>query len=114
MKPTQIQASHSQATLKIEWSPGETCELSFVNLRAACPCAECRGTHGATEGKPVTDGLELTLRSDQATQLDSIKPVGNYAIQISWKDGHSYGIYSWDYLRELCRSKKHRDNGDSS
>jgi DUF971 family protein len=114
MKPKNIKASRSRAVLTIEWFSEESCDLSFADLRAACPCAECRGTHGATKEKSVANGLELTLRSDQATQLESIKPVGNYAIQISWKDGHTHGIYSWDYLYDLCEKRKHRDNGDSS
>lgn len=113
MKPIQIKASRSKAILTIEWSSDSSCELSFADLRTACPCADCRGTHGATGDEPVTDGLELSLRSDQATQLDSIRRVGNYAIQISWKDGHTHGIYSWEYLRELCKRRKFQDDGDS-
>ncbi|TFH37899.1 MAG: DUF971 domain-containing protein [Anaerolineales bacterium] len=113
MKPINMKASRRRAVLTIEWSRLSSCDLSFADLRAACPCAECRGTHGATKAKPLTDGLELTIRSDNASQLESITPVGNYAIQISWKDGHSHGIYSWDYLRELCETRKHRDNGES-
>jgi DUF971 family protein len=114
MKPSNIKASRSRATLTIEWSPEYSCDLSFSDLRAACPCADCRGTHGATKDEPLTDGLELSLRSNQATQLEGIEQVGNYAIQISWKDGHTHGIYSWDYLQELCEKRKHWDNGDSS
>lgn len=114
MKPINIKASRSRAVLAIEWSRDETCELAFVDIRAACPCADCRGTHGATKAKPLLDSLELTVRSDQATQLEGITPVGNYAIQISWKDGHSHGIYSWDYLRGLCQAREHPDQGESS
>jgi DUF971 family protein len=102
MKPKSIHASRSKAILSIEWPTGKICEIPFVDLRAACPCADCRGTHGATEDELLSDGLELSLRSNEATQLDEIKSVGNYAIQISWKDGHTHGIYSWDYLDKLC------------
>ena len=102
MKPNSLHASRSTAILTIEWISGEICEISFVDLRAACPCADCRGTHGATNGELLSEGLELSLRSNEATQLDEIKSVGNYAIQISWKDGHTHGIYSWDYLQTLC------------
>jgi DUF971 family protein len=38
-----------------------------------------------------------------APKMVNIEPVGNYAIRIVWNDGHSAGIYSWDYLRSLCR-----------
>ena len=111
MKPTHIQASRSKALLTIEWSDGRACHLSFSDLRAACPCAECRGTHGATMDQSLSDDLELTLRSDQATVLESIDSVGNYAIQISWKDGHTHGIYSWEYLDELCQESASRKKG---
>ena len=112
MKPINLKASRSRATLTIEWSHDDSCELSFADLRAACPCADCRGTHGATKVEASSDELELTIRSDQATQLDGIKAVGNYAIQISWKDGHTHGIYSWDYLQELCERSDDRDARD--
>ena len=46
--------------------------------------------------------MEIPLQPIQSAELDSLEQVGNYALQINWKDGHSYGIYSWDYLRELC------------
>lgn len=114
MKPINIKASRSKASVTIEWPSGSSCELSFSDLRAACPCADCRGTHGATKDEPLSDGLELTLRSDQATQLEGIQAVGNYAIQISWKDGHTHGIYSWDYLEELCRQQRQRGSRESS
>jgi len=113
MKPINLKASRSRAVLTIKWTQDEFCDLPFAEIRAACPCAECRGTHGATKDEPLTTNLELTLRSDQETQLEGITPVGNYAVQISWKDGHSHGIYSWEYLRELCQARKHRDNGES-
>lgn len=113
MKPINVSASRSKAVMQIEWTSGDFCELSFSDLRAACPCADCRGTHTATKFEPLSDGLELTLRSDQATKLESITPVGNYAIQISWKDGHTHGIYSWDYLLDLCHQQEQRKTGDA-
>jgi DUF971 family protein len=114
MNPINLKASRTRAVLTIEWSQEQSCELTFADLRAACPCAECRGTHGATKDEPISNSLELSLRSDQAIQLDGITQVGNYAVQISWKDGHGHGIYSWDYLRDLCRTRKQRDNGEPS
>ena len=40
-------------------------------------------------------------------QLERVDSVGNYAIQLAWKDGHSFGIYTWEYLRELCPCGEH-------
>jgi DUF971 family protein len=45
--------------------------------------------------------LELPLVGHQSDELVRIDQVGNYAIQLHWSDGHSYGIYSWEYLKEL-------------
>jgi DUF971 family protein len=46
--------------------------------------------------------LEIPLVNKASTELDRVEKVGNYAIQLFWKDGHSFGIYTWHYLRELC------------
>jgi DUF971 family protein len=35
-----------------------------------------------------------------------VKPVGKYALSFTWNDGHASGIYSWDYLRELCQCEE--------
>ena len=101
-KPKKISASHSQGVLSIEWDDGHFSVYPFAGLRAACPCAECRGGH-ANMGQPGSaDLLEIPLQPVQSAELEKLEKVGNYALQITWKDGHSFGIYSWDYLRELC------------
>jgi DUF971 family protein len=46
--------------------------------------------------------LELPLLDRTAASLEGMEIVGNYALQLIWADGHSYGIYSWEYLRQLC------------
>jgi DUF971 family protein len=45
--------------------------------------------------------LEIPLEVGKSDKLERVDLVGNYAIQLVWKDGHSYGIYSWEYLRDL-------------
>jgi DUF971 family protein len=52
--------------------------------------------------------LEVPLQQGQSAELERVETVGNYALQPVWKDGHSYGIYSWDYLRELCPCPLHK------
>lgn len=83
----------------LEWDDGHHSELPLAGLRAACPCAECRGGH-ATPGSP--DMLLLPLSSAQSPELESLEIIGNYALMLIWADGHSYGIYSWELLRQLC------------
>jgi DUF971 family protein len=101
-RPTHIAVSHSQGVLVIDWDDDRRCEYPFATLRAACPCAECRGDHPELSGMSSSDDLEIPLQSVQASQLERIEVVGNYALQLVWADGHSFGIYPWDYLQALC------------
>jgi DUF971 family protein len=62
-------------------------------LRVHSPSAEVRG-HGA--------GQETLQTGKKNVAISEIKPVGNYALQLCFDDGHDTGIFSWDYLRDLC------------
>ena len=102
MKPTAITADRSKAILTIAWDDGRSTEYSFRELAAACPCEVCN----AERGKLADQGLDPAAAfQPQSSDLLSIEPVGAYAINIAWKDGCRYGIYSWDYLLELDRHK---------
>ena len=101
-RPKRIAISQSKSQLSIEWEDGEICEFPLVGLRAACPCAECRGGH-ENMGKPGSpEMLEIPIINKASSELDRVEQVGNYAIQLFWKDGHSFGIYTWQFLKELC------------
>jgi DUF971 family protein len=71
--------------------------LPLPMLRRACPCAACQGEPDAL-GRVVRPKVDL---KDTSFQLRQITPVGSYALQLFWQDGHSTGIYSLSYLREL-------------
>jgi DUF971 family protein len=101
-RPRHISVSNSQGVLVILWDDDRRCEYSFALLRAACPCAECRASRPDQNSTNVSGELEIPLQSVQVNKLDRVEEVGNYALQLIWKDGHSFGIYSWDYLRGLC------------
>ena len=84
-----------RGALAVTWPGGERVELAAAALRDACPCAGC-----------VEEGTGRKL-IDPATIPADIRPVelhgvGHYAIQITWSDGHSTGIYSWPVLRRAC------------
>lgn len=83
--------------LRIEWPDGHQSSLPFDRLRRLCPCASCR----EESGRPST--LRI-LPSDPSTaaRIVRIDPVGRYAVQFTWGDGHNTGIYSWEYLRAHC------------
>jgi DUF971 family protein len=91
--------------LEIDWKDGHCSRWGFVWLRNACPCATCHEEREAAgrapgEAKEQTAGL-LPMYVAPA-RPESASPVGNYAISFKWNDGHSTGIYSWDYLRRHC------------
>ncbi|MEE9216102.1 MAG: DUF971 domain-containing protein [Anaerolineales bacterium] len=101
-RPSKISASRSQGLLIIEWEDGHHSEYPLAGLRAACPCAECRGGHEGMGKSGNPDMLEIPLAPAGSIELNSMEGVGNYALQLVWKDGHAYGIYTWEYLRQLC------------
>lgn len=81
--------------IQILWPGGPEVTIPPIRLRDSCPCAGCveEGT-----GRKILDAA--TIPAD--VRPLQILPVGNYAIQIYWSDGHSTGIYTWQALREAC------------
>jgi DUF971 family protein len=82
-----------EGAIRIVWPGGPEVTIPAVRLRDLCPCAGCveEGT-----GKKILD--PATIPAD--IRPEQIAAVGNYAIQITWSDGHSTGIYSWQTLRD--------------
>lgn len=89
--------------MRIIWNDGTTCLYPLDHLREACPCVQCRGGH-AFMGAAYDPTDLLTLTPKRSYRLETVVPVGSYAIQPVWDDGHSTGIYTWDFLRKLCPS----------
>src|SRR4051812_35371395 len=96
MRPRDIQAIGNQ--LAIKWDEGEETFIPLEQLRRACPCAGCKGETDIMGH--LYKGPETSL-TPAAFQLVRITNVGGYAIQPAWADGHSTGLYSFDYLRHL-------------
>jgi DUF971 family protein len=92
--PTRIVVHQQSRVLELEYEDGQSHRLSFEFLRVNSPSAEVRG-HG-----PGQEVLQVGKRDVGIERLD---PVGNYAIQPRFTDGHATGIYSWDYLHRLAR-----------
>jgi DUF971 family protein len=108
IRPDSIHVSRSQKLMVIHWSDGHHSEYPLSQLRHACPCAECRNKEGPDESTLSGDDLGLRIISTDSVQVEQLNTVGNYALQVSWKDGHRFGIYPWKYLRDLCPCGEHR------
>jgi DUF971 family protein len=83
--------------LLIQWSDGVTQRIPWRTLRDRCPCATCRQKR--TEPAPVFN----ILKPEEAAPVraTAMSPIGNYAYQIDFSDGHKTGIFSLELLREL-------------
>jgi DUF971 family protein len=101
LKPSKISVSQSSQMLIIDWENGEQSHYPLAGLRSACPCAECRGGHENMGQAGSPEMLEIPLTDVRSSELERVDLVGNYALQITWKDGHSYGIYTWEFLHDL-------------
>ncbi len=97
-RPLNVVADRARRVLTITWGDGRDGYYSFAGLRAVCPCVLCQGGH-TNMGKPA-DKLLLRRAQDDALNLEAVTPVGSYAVQFRWNDGHDSGIYTWDYLYE--------------
>ena len=90
--PTDITLHQKSRVLEIRFSDGRSFRLPHELLRVYSPSAEVRG-HGP--------GQEVLQTGKREVEIRALEPVGSYAVQPVFSDGHSTGIYSWDYLYEL-------------
>jgi len=92
-RPVDIRLHQKSKLLEITFDNNTTCKLSCEFLRVYSPSAEVRG-HGA--------GQETLQVDKEDVSIDSIEPVGNYAVRLVFSDGHNTGLYSWDYLYDIA------------
>ncbi|MGP1676305.1 MAG: gamma-butyrobetaine hydroxylase-like domain-containing protein [Burkholderiales bacterium] len=90
--PTEIKLHQKSRVLEIAFADGNRYTLPFELLRVYSPSAEVRG-HG-----PGQEVLQVGKKDVEITQIE---PVGSYAVQLVFSDGHDSGLYSWDYLYNL-------------
>ena len=91
--------------LVIEWSDSVRHVLTWAALRQNCPCAGCR----TEREKPPALFLIIKPEEAQPPRARSIQPVGRYAYQIEWNDGHNSGIYTFEFLRQLGQQAEEQD-----
>ena len=90
--PTEIKLHQKSRVLEVAFDDGRNFRLPYEYLRVFSPSAEVRG-HGP--------GQEVLQVGKREIEVRHVEPVGSYAIQPTFSDGHATGIYSWDYLYQL-------------
>ena len=96
-RPIEIKLHQKSRRMELVFSDGSQFELSYELLRVYSPSAEVRG-HGP--------GQEVLQVGKRDVDISSLEPSGSYAVQPTFSDGHSTGIYSWDYLYWLGKNRE--------
>lgn len=91
--PVSLTLHRQSRVLELAYEDGHSYRLPFELLRVYSPSAEVRG-HGP--------GQETLQTGKRDVEITALEPVGNYAVKPVFSDGHDTGIYSWDYLFDLC------------
>ena len=94
--PTEIKLHQLSREMELTFSDGSHFRLTYEYLRVYSPSAEVRG-HGP--------GQETLQTGKRNVEIKAIEPVGNYAVQPVFSDGHDSGIYSWDLLYSLGKNQ---------
>ena len=90
-EPVEISGDKEERVVRIQWTDGVVTHYRMSGLRGWCPCAQCQGHSGRRGFVEVDDPV-----------LSTVEGVGRYAVRFIWVDGHSTGMYSYSYLRELA------------
>lgn len=96
-RPSDIRIRKQSRLLQLDYDDGTSFELPFELLRVWSPSAEVRG-HGPGEGTLQTGKKDVVVTDAEM--------VGNYAIKLSFSDGHDSGLFTWSFLRELGEQKE--------
>ena len=94
IEPGEI-SQESNSLVRITWADGRVCEYQAADLRRACPCAQCVNEwtgQRTLQPESISDEVEI----------NDLSIVGRYALNFRWSDNHETGIYSFQYLRDLC------------
>jgi DUF971 family protein len=94
VSPVEIRKKAGER-ITIRWADGHESVYPARALRGRCPCAQCVSE---TTGKRLVHEEHV----DPGVHIVAARIVGNYALHFDWSDGHTTGIYSFDYLRRIC------------
>lgn len=110
MEPRKLDVSESDHRIAILWSDGHNSTYSAFKLRSECPCAMCKGEPGVF-GRYYETQKPKVNRDIEPVEIQS---VGRYGLKIVWSDKHDLGIYSFDYLRQLCECNECQNSRNAS
>ena len=99
-RPKDITIDRAAGVLQITWGDLHISQFPLRWLRANCPCATCREERRVAAQE--TDILKLSSGPLPSAAIGNASLVGNYAIRLTWTDGHDAGIYAFAVLREHC------------
>jgi len=96
--PKSIHVDRDAQTMEIAWDDVSG-RVTLADMRKMCPCALCDELR---EQQSQSQGLHMISTNEMPSAvLNEVIPVGNYAVQMRWQDGHDTGLYTYGYLREL-------------
>jgi DUF971 family protein len=90
--------NEERGTLEVRWGDGHESAYPLAYLRGECPCASCRTEREEARRNP----LRVLRGAPPSAVIADVEPVGRYGMRITWSDGHGTGIYTFEYLREIC------------
>lgn len=100
--PSTIKFHNKSQMLELAWNGNSSQQVSAEMLRVLSPSAEVRG-HGV--------GNEVLQFGKKDVRILKLEPVGNYALKITFDDGHDSGLFNWEYLQDLCNhTEQHWQN----
>lgn len=97
MRPSSYQQIAD--VLVVKWDDGHESYYPLDELRRACPCAKCSGEPDLF-GRVYSGPTQVYRR--ESFELAGVDRIGNYALQPNWRDGHTYGIWTFERLRAWC------------
>lgn len=104
--PLRIRLDKPNRALVIDWNDGTRNSYPWPVLRANCPSATEKAARDAYAQNPLQ-----VLAQVPSADLVEVRAVGNYAINLVWADGHSAGIYTWEYLGRVADDPRVRSEG---
>jgi len=97
--PQTFRALRDELVFEIAWPGGPEVRMPFRYLRGRCPCATC--VDEFTNERKV-DVIDVPA----AISVESAAMAGNYAVKLKWTDQHDTGLFTWEYLRQLCDARE--------